>query len=518
MANTVCLLGPAFSLTGDISYPDQGVEFQLVFDSSEDQESVKAYNWYLDGNVIIDQNLPDFSGDVPCGTHTIGAQILSAEGWSGVKTLVFKTCRVVVSAAIVGPDEVANGGTVTYTVIETYNDDSTEDATEKYTFSNADGTFEGNVFTASLNNDPTHASSITATGPDFEPQKDISIITRVASILIYGPNEIVNGQSGTYSVIVTYNDTSTADVTADYTFTSPDGTFVGGVFTSTENTDPNHPSTITAAGPDTLYKEITILSNGTSDAIVGPGSVTQGSTGEYTVIRTHASDGSTEDVTSLYTFTSPDGTFVGGVFTPNATGATHGATITASFDGNNLTKNITVVYIGDQAGVLVIDLFNNNSLNVVGYYDNGEGDAKAYTGYNFYPAGTSAADALILASDLAGSSGLSWRFEFNVKSLILANPGATQLSFYLKARATTAGTLSGAYGLKTYASVMGMAGSPGSYVPNISGGNLSSPQTFNTYVVSGANGSYADSDLTLIATFIYHIDTREMEMHYVSAP
>jgi len=94
MANTSCLTSTPFSLTGGTAYDDQQVAFQLAFDSQADQDAVKAFEWYLNGNIVVDQNAPGLQGTVACGSHTVAARILTDEGWSGLKSLAFTTCFV----------------------------------------------------------------------------------------------------------------------------------------------------------------------------------------------------------------------------------------------------------------------------------------------------------------------------------------------------------------------------------------------------------------------------------------
>jgi len=444
MANSTCLSGPAFSLTGDSSYTGQNVEFELSFDSGADQDTVLAYQWYLDSDLMAGQDSPDFSGGVSCGNHRIGARILTTDGWSGVKNLSFTTCVTIVSVAIVGPDTVAQGA------------------------------------------------------------------------------------SAAYSVIETLSDSTTVDVTADYTLTCPDGSFEGGIFTPTENDNPDSPSTITATteGSGPLTKDITITTRVVSITINGPDTVVVGSTGTYTVIETFTDD-TTEDATSEYVLTCPDGTFSGGVFTPfSISTGSEDATITATRTGfAPATKSITIVNDETaQAGILVVDLFNDTSLNVIGLIDNAEvtnNHVAAYTGVNIIPPGASPADALILASDVLPDGELSWRFEFNLAQLITNYPDTENFIFYIKGRgseAITGDAFQGAYGLKTFNSQMVLSGSAGSYIPGITGSNFNDPENFNSNIAAGANGSYNEADLTTIAAFRYQVSDASIHFSATGPP
>ena len=351
MSNTICLSGPAFSVTGNLSYISQRVAFQLSFDGPADQATVKAYDWYLDGDLIIDQNQPSFNGTLSCGAHAIGARVLTDAGWTGVKTISFQTCRATVSTVISGPGSIDQSAT------------------------------------------------------------------------------------GTYSVIATFSDNTSIDVTDEYTLSSPDGTFSGNVFT---------PGTNSASQPS----------------------------------RT--------------------------------------ATITASKDGfPSVSTYITITdstYVTDPA-VLVVDLYNNTSLNVMGYIDNAEvtdNHIAAYAGQNIVPVGDQPADALILASDFIDQSTLNWRFEFNIAKLLTDYPASTSFAFYIKGRGSEAAPLTGAYVLKAHDSYMTMVNSPGSYIPSVVGSNFGPAVNFSSNVAAGANGSYAEADLTTIIKLVYDVATKNV--------
>lgn len=348
MPNTTCLSGPAFSLNGNVLFASRAVSFQLSFDSTEDQQTVKAYEWYLDGNIVMGVEGDALDGNISCGNHTVSARILTADGWSGLKYLAFSTCQAV-SAIIAGPVNVMEGGSAVYQVIATLTDDTTEDVTGDYIFSSTDGIFTGDVLTP-----------------------------------------------GT-------NDTGLA----------------------------NRPATITATGPSgPLHKAITI-----QDPAIAP-------------------------------------------------------------------------------GILVVDLFNNTGLDVIALVDNAEvtgNHVPAYTGSNILPASSAPADALVLASDLIGQATLNWRFEFNIDKLIADYPSSTSFTFYIKGRGSSPQTLNGSFSVKTAAAEMALSGSPGSYIPGVSGGGIFKDIiNFSSALVGGANGSHAEADLTTIIKFVYDVASRTL--------
>jgi len=248
-----------------------------------------------------------------------------------------------------------------------------------------------------------------------------------------------------------------------------------------------------------------------SAAITGPATLVAGQSAAYSVILTFT-DGTTADVTGRYTFTaSVDGSSLSGnvlTATGNADGdATYAVTLTAD-DGDGSPLN-TVITVDNQAGILVVDLYYDTSLNVIGLIDNAEvadNHVAAYTHANTVPGGMPPADALILASDLIGQTTLKWRFLFNLAKLKAAYPATTDFVLYIKGRAAAAGNVSGAYNLKNEATTMIMPYAPGSYLPSTSGGGqVGQIQSFSVPVVSGANGSYAEADLTTILKFDYSV-------------
>lgn len=152
MSNSACLTGPPFSLSGSPTSTGREFSFQIVFDSSADQASVLAYEWYLNNLLIAGQNNPVLSASLDCGTYSIGGRILTAQGWSGIKDLAFQTCAVPVSFAINGPGSISEGTSWDYQIIGTYFDGTTADVTSLYVLTASEGSFAGHTYTAPTNN------------------------------------------------------------------------------------------------------------------------------------------------------------------------------------------------------------------------------------------------------------------------------------------------------------------------------------------------------------------------------
>ncbi|WP_293308162.1 hypothetical protein [Pedobacter sp. UBA5917] len=247
--------------------------------------------------------------------------------------------------------------------------------------------------------------------------------------------------------------------------------------------------------------------------IQGADLVNEGDSGTYLVLQ-QFSDGAVEDLTSKYTFTvSGNASFNGNVLTTvinDSSFSDEVITITATpVTGNPITKQVTVKNTTQfNSAVLVVDLFNDSSLNVIGLIDNPEvavNHQSAYTGNNFLPTAALAENAFILASDRIANGSTSWRFEFNLAKLIAQYTNTSDFVFYLKGRGTSDQSLSGAFSLKTREAKMIMTGSAGSYIPSVTGGNTVGYSQFNSYSVAGANGSYNEADLFTIIHFDYNV-------------
>jgi hypothetical protein len=337
----------AFNLTGSPFFEDTSVSFEVTFENPGDQALVEAYEWYLDSILIINAAGFQFTGQVACGTHSIGVKLLSAGNWTGIQDLSFETCKAISTIYISGPDTVLIGDSEAYNVICEFTDGTTTDVTAEYTFTSTDGgSFSANIFTA--------------TGDG----------------------------SGDASIDVT--------ITADNSSSSP------------------------------LIKQITV--------------------------------------------TNPD---------------------------------------VNSAGILVVDLFNNSTLNVIGLIDNAEvayNHVGAHSAMNIIPADAAVASALIVASDFINQSVLNWRFMFNLAKLKTLYPATESFVFYIKGRGSETIAISGAYNLKNEAAIMVLEGDPGSYLPTTTGGSaLGDPVDFSGQVVSGANGSYDEADLTTIIKLTFSV-------------
>ncbi len=134
-----------------------------------------------------------------------------------------------------------------------------------------------------------------------------------------------------------------------------------------------------------------------------------------------------------------------------------------------------------------------------------ESGLPAFTGQNFFEAGSAPESAYILASDFISGT-TNWRFEMGIGKLINLYPDATavpQFIFKLRGRSTTPGTLNGNYALKFPNQKMTMTGGQGTYIPSVdpAGGPAVTP--WSGPLSSGADGSIGVNIGQVIATFTY---------------
>ncbi|AOM76000.1 hypothetical protein [Pedobacter steynii] len=240
MPLTPCLSGPAFSIVGDSYFSDNSVNFQVSFDSPTAQESVLAYQWYLDESLVTEQQTASFNDKISCGDHSLGLRILSHEGWSGIKTIQFATCKLPASVILYGAASLNEGSSSKYYVFQLFSDGSNTDITLGYIFTtDKGGSFDGNLF-KTLDDSTSYAdlnATVTAVKAGAETlTKQVTILNTtpvtLVSLSIIGPDVIDNGSTTTYSVLGSYSDGSQRDVTTDFTFASTEGYFVGKTYTA----------------------------------------------------------------------------------------------------------------------------------------------------------------------------------------------------------------------------------------------------------------------------------------------
>lgn len=271
MPNSVCLYGPAFSILGDTRFTGQDVNFQVIFDDQSGADALRYTEWYLDDTLVTGQSVANFAAKISCGAHTIGARILSQEGWSGIKALSFKTCMVPVSLYISGTGGLNEGTNAYFYVLQSYTDGSTDNLTGQYTFtSTTGGSFNGNLFTAAVDDNSYDPSTLTITAVKDgigAITKDVTIYNTTPIVLtsldLTGPDSIAEGSSAEYHVIASYSNHTQEDQTNNYVLSATEGSFTGGILHVAMNTVTGDTRTVTLNatknGINAVSKQITVI-------------------------------------------------------------------------------------------------------------------------------------------------------------------------------------------------------------------------------------------------------------------
>jgi len=176
-----CLYGPAFDLVGEIYLPNNFFSFAVEFETPAGQQSVLAYQWFLDQIILIDEGAQEVDSRADSGPHTIGVRILTADGWSGVKYLDFYANIIANSFTIQGPVQVREGASASYETYLTFGSNAPVKVTDKTSFSiNLGGNFDFNLLSTFRDNVNFYnrQATVTATlGSQFSKTYPITILS-----------------------------------------------------------------------------------------------------------------------------------------------------------------------------------------------------------------------------------------------------------------------------------------------------------------------------------------------------
>ncbi|MFN0256744.1 hypothetical protein [Pedobacter ureilyticus] len=268
MSNTICLMGPAFSLIGKELFIDETPAFNVLLEAPFDTASVLRFQWYLNDRLMLDQFEPTLSLAFAYGRSKIGVRLLTSEGWTGIKSLVFRNYPQP-TYHLLGPESIDEGSSGLFNVFAKFIDNTTEDFTGEYTFESQEGTFDGNLLLIPKNDTPNDSRNITVTAAR-EGYSDLNYVLRIEdtseiillSTEIVGPDKITEEELAIYNVLGYYNDNSVA-VLNGYTFSSTEGSFEGNILTVAVNNIPGSRNIIITAVKsnfEPLTKQVTILS------------------------------------------------------------------------------------------------------------------------------------------------------------------------------------------------------------------------------------------------------------------
>ncbi len=379
MSNDICFVGPAYSVNGQEVYAVQQPSFELLFNSESDKNTVIASEWFLDGVLIASWDNFQLDLQIANGAYAIGARILTAAGWSGVKYFSFLNVNNADSFVLSGPSLVNEGQTVNYQVSAMYNGEMVRDATNEYIFTSSEGAFNGNVYTAANNDIVNDSRQVTITAlkngrPPLTKQITVINTTPIAltSISISGPLNVNEGSTeNTYTLFAHYNDGSKIDKTVESVFTllaSNRGSFVNNklrIFANTVNGD-SISSKVTGfyAGLSMDYPMFIIDTSPVvliSLTLNGPTVVDEGSTENTFRLYANFSDGTSLDKTneSVFSFSIPDRAgFVGNKLTVFANDVVDDSllgNVFADYGGMNITYEVEIV---DRTEQIIIDQFD----------------------------------------------------------------------------------------------------------------------------------------------------------------
>lgn len=147
MNQTACTSTSGFSIKGYEIYPESDFQFEIDLSAGTWTEGdILCCEWHVDGMVVHGETGLSLVGELPCGQHSVAARLLTANGWTGLRSTPFENCKVALSRTIQGPAIVFGGSSAPYSVIETDIDGFPVDVTNLYTFTFSPyGHFEGNV-------------------------------------------------------------------------------------------------------------------------------------------------------------------------------------------------------------------------------------------------------------------------------------------------------------------------------------------------------------------------------------
>lgn len=146
MSNSSYLCSIPFSLIGNTFLSSNDVNFQVQFENQMDQANVLSYEWYLNSSLLINEQLQQYSSLVRGGMHKIGVRVLTANGWSGIRSFNFYTDVVPGSLTIIGPDSLNEGERAAYSVTLRLNNNKLLEVTQQCFFAvSAYGSFTDNI-------------------------------------------------------------------------------------------------------------------------------------------------------------------------------------------------------------------------------------------------------------------------------------------------------------------------------------------------------------------------------------
>jgi|GEM_PF-133129 len=350
-----------------------------VYSDGKTKAVTTGVAWTSSTTTVATINTSGLATAVADGSTTITATVGKLKGTATLTVITKALTGIQVTPASAS---IGVGTTQQYAATANYNDGTTTDVTASATWSSSD--------TATATISATGLASGVAAGTStisamFETVTGTAILTvtdNAMTGIVVAPAtaSIPAGATQAFTATAQYADGTTQDVTADVTWTSSDAevaTIAGGTATGvavgTATITAAHAASGLSGTAELTVTEAEItelqITPATEDAIVG------GPTVEFTATAIY-SDGTSVDVTDTATWTSDDdaiATIDAGVATAVAAGV---ATITAEFDGQTDTAELTVTDAVLDSIVVTpatasIPAGTTQQFTAVGYYNNG---------------------------------------------------------------------------------------------------------------------------------------------------
>ena len=172
---------------------------------------------------------------------------------------VVNDVRIVEGVTLSGPTEVSEGGTGRFVLTAVYDDGAKADVTAsgEWTLVSGPGSFTSpGVYSAPASVTANVDVSFTVRYSEGGVTKEVdgglvvkNTVAAVVSLVILGPASVAEGQTGSYTATVTYDDQTSADVTSSavWSVSSGPGSISGGVYTAPADVAADAPVTLTAA-------------------------------------------------------------------------------------------------------------------------------------------------------------------------------------------------------------------------------------------------------------------------------
>lgn len=179
MSQNTCIQTSRFGIGGETLFPGTAFQFEIQFASPELMAfDVLACEWFLDGILVDSINSLEFTGQGYCGDHIVAVRILTADGWSGLKTMAFANCKSILASQIDWPTSLKEGSSSPFNVFRTFTDGTKFDISASCTFTVSDGGyFEGNILHVDYS-------------PSLAPVKMVEVTAHTADGEVLGPKQV----------------------------------------------------------------------------------------------------------------------------------------------------------------------------------------------------------------------------------------------------------------------------------------------------------------------------------------